>query len=94
MVAKLVVILFVLVCLMIGFILVLFPWFNFGGYAEWSDNFMLRWVVDVTGYEVIRDVVSSTWFRGAVSGLGIFNIILAFWEVTYFDENVKGLEKA
>ena len=78
----------------LGFILVLFPWFNFGGYAEWSDNFMLRWVVDATGLEVIRTVVSSTWFRGAVSGLGVFNIILAFWEVANFDENVKGLEQA
>ena len=77
---------------MMGFILVLFPWFNFGGIAEWGDNFMLRWVVDTTGIEAIRDVVSSPWFRGAVSGLGIFNIVLAFWEVAYFEENVKALE--
>ena len=92
MLAKLVVIFFVLVCLMIGFILVLFPWFNFGGVAEWSDNFLLSWLVSATGYEVIRDVVASPWFRGAVSGLGIFNIVLAFWEIAYFDENVKALE--
>ena len=92
MVARLVVILYVLVCLMVGFVLVLFPWFSFGGMGEWSDNFILRFLVDQTGYESIRAVVGSTWFRGAVSGLGIFNIFLAFWEVAHFDENVAALE--
>ncbi|NNE68148.1 MAG: hypothetical protein HKN33_16410 [Pyrinomonadaceae bacterium] len=93
MVARLVVILFVLVCLMMGFVLVLFPWFSFGGFGEWGDNFLLGLLVDQTGLESIRTVVSSAWFRGGVTGLGIFNIFLAFWEVAHFDENVAALEK-
>ena len=92
MVARLVVILFVFLCLMMGFVLVLFPWFNFGGFGEWGDNFLLRMLVDATGLESIRTVVASTWFRGAVTGLGIFNIFLAFWEVANFEENVAALE--
>ena len=94
MVARLVVILFVFVCLMIGFVLVLFPWFSFGGFGEWGDNFLLTLLVEKTGYESIRTVVSSTWFRGGVTGLGIFNIFLAFWEVAHFDDNVAALEKS
>ncbi|MDH3492508.1 MAG: hypothetical protein OEM82_03080 [Acidobacteriota bacterium] len=93
MVARLVVILFIFVCLMIGFVLVLFPWVSFGGLGDWGDNYLLRLLVEQTGYESIRTVVASTWFRGAVTGLGVFNIVLAFWEVAHFDDNVAALEK-
>lgn len=93
MVARLVVILFIFICLMVGFVLVLFPWFDFGGVAAWNDNYLLRALVEATGYNSIKTIVSSTWFRGAVSGLGIFNIFLAFYEVAHFDENVAALEK-
>ena len=40
MVARLVVILFIFLCLMTGFVLVLFPWFSFGGFADWGDNYL------------------------------------------------------
>ena len=92
MVARLVVVLFILVCLMVGFILILFPWFDFGGLGSWRDNFLLTFIVDLTGIEMIRTVVISNWFKGAVTGLGVFNIFLAFWEVANFEDNVKALE--
>lgn len=94
MVARLVVILFILLCLLMGFVLVLFPWFDFGGFGAWGNNYLLNVIVDKTGFESIRTVVISPWFRGAVSGLGVFNIVLAFWEVANFDENVASLEQS
>lgn len=78
---------------MMGVVLVLFPWMSFGGFADWGDNFLLRTVVDRTGLESVKTVVSSPWFRGGVTGLGVFNILLAFWEVAHFEENVKSLEE-
>lgn len=93
MIARLVVVFFVALCLIIGFVLILFPWFSFGGPGDWSDNFLLRALIDSTGLESIRSVVSSPWFRGAISGLGVFNIVLAFWEIAHFEENVAALEK-
>ncbi len=93
MVAKLVVILFILLCLMMGVVLMLFPWLSFGGFVDWGDNFLLSLLVETTGLESIRTIVASPWFRGAVTGLGVFNILLAFWEVAHFEENVQALEK-
>jgi hypothetical protein len=92
MVAKLTVILFVLVCLMVGSLLILLPWTNLGIPGDWTDNFFLIWVIDKTGWEAIKTVVSSGWFRGAITGLGVFNLCLAFWEIATFSESVNLLE--
>jgi hypothetical protein len=92
MVAKLTVFLFVLVCLMVGTLLILLPWTNLGIPGDWTDNYLLTWTVEQTGFETIKTIVSSGWFRGAITGLGVFNLCLAFWEIANFSQSVAMLE--
>ena len=42
MVAKLTVIFFIILCLMVGVFLTLLPWVNFGGIVDWGDNYILK----------------------------------------------------
>ncbi|MFV0387303.1 MAG: hypothetical protein ACK5NT_09040 [Pyrinomonadaceae bacterium] len=91
MVAKLTVLMFALVCLLIGVLLVLMPWVNIG-YGDWGDNYLLALAVEKTGLPVIHETVTSPWIRGAISGLGVFNIFVAFWEIINFKKSVAMLE--
>lgn len=92
MIEKLIVIFFILLCLMSGVTLILFPWINFGGVGDWSDNYFLIFVTSQTGSTLIRDTVSSGWIRGAVTGLGVLNLFMAFSEIMNFNETAKSLE--
>jgi hypothetical protein len=76
----------------LGFLLVLMPWFSFGPVGDWNDNFLLTFLTDKTGLDSIKTTVTSGWFKGAVSGLGVVNIIIAFWEILHFNESVTMLE--
>ncbi len=88
MVARLTVILFILVCLEAGILLTLLPWLS-----DWGNNFLLIFFVDNTGLTFVESIVDSTWFRGAVTGLGVFNLLVAFWEIAHFGGSVKELEE-
>ena len=44
------------------------------------------------GLPVLKSAVASNWFRGAVTGLGILNLFIAFWEMAHFTESVDKLE--
>jgi hypothetical protein len=92
MVAKLTVILFIILCLIVGIFLTLMPWVNIGGMVAWGDNYLLLSVAQKTGLPVIQKLVASGWFRGAVTGVGILNLTLAFWEVAHFSQSVEALE--
>ena len=90
MVEKLTVIFFVVLCLLLGFYLILAPWDTLFG--SWSDNYLLAFVSDKSGLPSIQRTVSSNWFRGAVTGLGVLNIVIAFWEAAHFNQSVKMLQ--
>lgn len=92
MVARLTVILFIVLCLLLGMFLTLLPWFDLG-VADWSDNYFLAQIVSVSGADWLKDVVVSGWFRGAVTGLGIVNLFIAFWEIAHFGQSVSELEQ-
>lgn len=94
MVAKLTVIFFIILCLMVGIFLTLLPWMNFGGIVDWGDNYFLNFVTQATGWTFLKQSVSSGWVRGAVTGLGIINLILAFWELANFNKSVQSLEES
>jgi hypothetical protein len=94
MVAKLTVIFFILLCLMVGVFLTLLPWINFGGIVDWGDNYFLNFVTQTTGLTIIKQSISSGWVRGGVTGLGILNLILAFWELANFNKSVQSLEES
>jgi len=90
MVEKLTVIFFVLLFLIVGIILIVFPWVDFG-IISWGDNYLLTLAAQKTGLTFLQTAVASGWFRGAVSGLGILNLFFAFWEMAHFKRNVEML---
>ena len=92
MIAKLTVIFFIILCLLLGFYLTLLPWMSFGVIGDWGDNFLLAFVSEKSNLPILRQTVASGWIRGAVTGLGVLNLLLAFWEIAHFKQSVQMLE--
>lgn len=92
MVAKLTVIFFIILCLQAGIALTILPWVDVGGLGDWGDNFLLALVTAKTGLPILQKAVASSWFRGAITGLGILNLVIAFWEIAHFKRAVEMLE--
>lgn len=90
MVERLTVIFFIILCLLLGFYLILSPWDALFG--PWGENYLLVFLSDKAGLPGVRSAVASTWFRGAVTGLGLVNIMIAVWEMVHFKQSVKMLE--
>jgi hypothetical protein len=90
MVERLTVIFFIILCLLLGLYLILSPWDTLFG--PWGENYVLVFLSDKSGFPILRQTVASTWFRGAVTGLGVVNIIIAVWEMLHFNQSVKMLE--
>ena len=61
-------------------------------FGTWGENALLVFLTDKTGAPIIQKTVASTWFRGAVTGLGVLNILIAVWEIFHFNQSVKMLE--
>ncbi|MBA2339699.1 MAG: hypothetical protein H0V88_04845 [Pyrinomonadaceae bacterium] len=90
--AKLTVIFYIVLCLEAGLVLTLLPWLQPFGLGDWGDNFFLLYFVQKTGLYSLQQAVSSGWVRGAVTGLGILNLALAFWEMWNFRRTVSALQ--
>lgn len=93
MVEKLTVIFFIILCLILGLYLTVLPWMSVGPVGEWGENYLLAFVSESAGLPVLQKAVASTWFRGAVTGLGILNLIIAFWELAHFKQSVAMLKE-
>jgi hypothetical protein len=89
MVERLTVIFFIILCMLLGSYLILSPWDTLFG--PWGENYLLVFVSDKAGFPVLQHTVASTWFRGAVTGLGVVNLLIAFWEVAHFNQSVMML---
>ncbi len=89
MVERLTVIFFIILCLLLGFYLILSPWDALFG--PWGENYLLVFLTDKTGMPILQKAVASTWVRGAVTGLGMLNLVIAAWEVAHFGQSVKML---
>lgn len=87
MVEKLTVIFFIILCLLLGVYLILSPWTDLFG--SWENNYLLHLAAERAGLSALRQAVSSTWFRGAVTGLGVLNLLIAFWEAAHFRQSVE-----
>jgi hypothetical protein len=92
MVAKLTVIFFIILCFQVGVLLTLLPWINWGVIGNWGDNYFLAVFSKTVGVPSLQAIIQSGWIRGAVTGLGILNLIVAFWEIINFENSVKSLE--
>jgi hypothetical protein len=72
---------FVLLALEVGLFLIVFPWSE-----AWEKNVLLAWS------PLLRAVFLSSYFRGAVSGLGLWNVVLGFHEALHFKRTIRVLE--
>jgi len=92
--AKLSVIFYIILCLEIGIVLTLVPWWPQGmlGLSDWGNNYFLLYAAQKTGLHSLQTVVASGWVRGAVSGVGLLNVGIAFWEIFNFKRTVVALQ--
>ncbi len=66
---RLLTVLYIVLCVMMGVMLVLSPWL-----LPWGENyFFLR-------YSWVQTIASNYYIRGAISGIGLADIALAAWE--------------
>jgi hypothetical protein len=68
--ARLLGICFAIFAFEIGIFLVTFPWIDY----YWKINYLQT-------YPGLRDVWEDPYFRGALTGLGLVNIYVGFWEL-------------
>ncbi len=68
--------LFVLVSAVAGVLLVILPWT-----PEWTDNYLLLL------FPWLRTFISTGFFRGLCSGLGLLDIWIGFWEALHYHEH-------
>ena len=92
--AKLSVIFYIILCLEIGIFLTVAPWWPHGmwGISDWGNNYFLLYAARKTGIHGLQAVVASGWVRGAVSGVGLLNLGIAFWEIFNFNRTVTALQ--
>ncbi len=93
--AKLSVIFYIILCFEIGIFLTVLPWWPQGmwGISDWGNNYFLLYAARKTGYQGLQTVVASGWVRGAVSGVGLLNLGIAFWEIFNFKRTVAALHQ-
>src|SRR2546423_10551996 len=92
--AKLSVIFYIILCLEIGIFLTVLPWWPQGmwGISDWGNNYFLLYAARRTGIQGLQAVIASGWVRGAVSGVGLLNLGIAFWEIFNFKRTVAALQ--
>ncbi len=92
--AKLSVVFYIILCFEIGLFLTVLPWWPQGmwGISDWGNNYFLLYAARKTGMQGLQAVVASGWVRGAVSGVGLLNLGIAFWEIFNFKRTVAALQ--
>ena len=63
----------------LGIALLMLPW-----HSAWDNNYLLYI------YPQVRPIVANSFFKGAVLGLGIVNILIGIQEVVRFRKAAKG----
>ena len=90
MAARLTVVFYIILCLEAGVFLTVLPWVGGGSY--WGDNYFLVLAAQKIGAVGLQRAVASGWVRGAVTGLGLLNLAMAFWEIFHFNAAVRRLQ--
>jgi hypothetical protein len=75
---RLAVLMFVFMCASVGVFLVILPW-----RPEWTHNHLLL------SYPGLRQFITSGFVRGVVSGLGMLDIWIGFWEAVHYHEEKR-----
>lgn len=89
--SRLTVIFYIILCLEAGLVLTFLPWVHPFGLSDWGDNFFLVYAAQKAGLHGLQQAIASGWVRGAVTGLGLVNFALAFWEIAHFRHTVHAL---
>jgi hypothetical protein len=96
--SRLSVIFYIVLCLEVGLVLTFLPWVHVlpflpsFGLSDWGDNYFLVYAAHKTGLIGMQRAVSSGWVRGAVTGLGLLNLGIAFWEIAHFRQTVRAMQ--
>jgi hypothetical protein len=87
--AKLTIIFFILICFEIGVLLIILPWVP---NPSWSENYLLVLAADRLHWPSLAMAMKSGYVRGAVTGLGILNILLGVWEIINFKKTARAFQ--
>lgn len=86
---KLTIVFFILICFEIGILLVILPWVPS---PSWSENYLLVLAADKAQWPWLALAIKSGYARGAVTGLGILNILLGVWEIANFKKTARAFQ--
>lgn len=86
---KLTIVFFILICFEIGILLVILPWVPS---PSWSENYLLVLAADKIQWPWLALAVKSGYTRGAVTGLGVLNILLGVWEIINFKKTARAFQ--
>jgi hypothetical protein len=84
--AKISVIVYILICLEVGVLLAYLPWSPL-----WYENFFLSFAVNKLHASWIVPILQSGYVKGAVSALGLVNILAGLRDIFKFRESVRQL---
>ncbi|HYV04644.1 MAG TPA: hypothetical protein VFB82_08670 [Blastocatellia bacterium] len=87
--AKLTIVFFILICLEIGVLLVILPWVPS---PSWNENYLLVLAADKAHWPWLALAMKSGYVRGAVTGLGLLNILLGVWEIVNFKKTAQAFQ--
>ena len=87
--AKLTIIFFILICFEIGVLLIILPWVP---NPSWGENYLLVLAADNLRWPSLAMAIKSGYVRGAVTGLGILNILLGVWEIVNFKKTARAFQ--
>ena len=86
---KLTIVFFILICFEIGILLVILPWVPS---PSWNENYLLVLAADKMHWPWLALAMKSGYARGAVTGLGLCNILLGVWEIVNFRKTARAFQ--
>jgi hypothetical protein len=86
---KLTIVFFILICFEIGILLVILPWVPS---PSWNENYLLVLAADKMNWPWLALAMKSGYARGAVTGLGLLNILLGVWEIINFKTTARAFQ--
>jgi hypothetical protein len=86
---KLTIVFFILICFEIGILLVILPWVPS---PSWNENYLLVLAADKAHWPWLAAAMKSGYARGAVTGLGLLNILLGVWEIINFKKTARAFQ--
>ena len=84
--AKITVIVYILICFEVGILLLILPWTQY-----WEENVFLYFITGRLNAQWIPTFLTSGYMRGAVTGLGVLNILAGMRDIFKFNDSVKAL---